>query len=181
MMSGDFEGKLDEALSRLRNGEPLAEIAERVPDAADLLHAAQRIQILSPAPLPNLAAGRNKFLIEAARVNTRQLSLNRTRQQLIPRRALALASIAVFVLIVGGTIALAAGSILAGFPGAPAWWLSSTPTMRPTYTATPTQISLAPIDANQFQSSLGGKNGSRASLPSPNPAPQAAMPVQISK
>jgi hypothetical protein len=181
MMSGDFEGKLDEALSRLTNGEPLAEIAERVPDAADLLHMAQRIQILSPAPLPNLAAGRSKFLIEAARVNARQPNLGRTRRQMIPRRALALASIAVFVLIVGGTIALAAGANLAGFPGAPAWWLSSTPTMRPTYTATPTQIPLAPIDANQFQSSLGQANWSRAPLPSPNPAPQAEMSVQILK
>lgn len=181
MMSRDFEEKLDEALSRLTTGEPLAEIAERVPDAADLLYVAQRIQILSPAPLPNLAAGRSKFLIEAARVNTSQPIPHRTRRQMIPRRALALASIAVFVLIVGGTIALAAGSILPGFSGTPVWWLSSTPTMRPTFTATPTQISLAPFDGDQFRPSLARENDPRAPLPVPNPAPQAAMSVQTSK
>jgi hypothetical protein len=173
MNSGDFDTKLDEALSQLATGDDSKLPARGVPETKDLVLVARRLHVLAPAPMPNLANGRLKFLAQAVRVGAQPGSTRRWPLQPNPRLVLAFAGSAVMVLIVGVIITLIASSLVAGIAGAPGWWFSSTPTLRPTYTATPTQISLAPVDSRQIRSGWVSEIDSRPFLPPPNPAPQA--------
>lgn len=173
MNSGDFDTKLDEALSRLAENDASEQRAQGIPETQDLVLVARRLRVLAPAPMPNLANGRIKVLSYAAHLGAQPDNTRRWPLQLTPHRVLAFASSAVIVLVVGVIITLIASSLAAGIPSAPVWWFSSTPTMRPTYTATPTQISLAPLDSSQIWSGGVSQIDARPFLPSPNPAPQA--------
>jgi hypothetical protein len=178
MISGDFDASLDEALSQLTKGTSSEPLTRRVPEMEDLLQVARRLPVLAPAPMPNLAKGRQEFLREAARLSAQPAGTRRWPWGASPRRVLVLAGSTVLVLIVGVMMTLAASSLLAGIPGAPALWFSSTPTTQPTYTATPTQISLAPVDSSLFRSGWVSEIQSRSLVPSPNPAPQAGPSSQ---
>ena len=181
MISDDFETKLDEALNQFAGGDSSEQITACIPETDELLQVARRLRVLAPAPMPNLANGRRVFLTEAAVLGAKPASAHRWPWQPSPRRVLAFAGSAVFVLLVGVMITFTAGSLLARIPDVPAWWSSSTPTMHPTYTATPTQISLAPVGSSQFRSSWVSQIASRPFPPSPNPAPLAAPSRQTSK
>ena len=181
MSANDFETKLDEALSQLAEDGSPEQLGVYSSETGELLQVARRLRVLAPAPMPNLAKGRHAFMVQAARLGAQPASASRWSRQLHPRRPLVLAGSAVLVLIVGVMVALTASSFVAGIQAVPTWWSSSTPTMHPTYTATPTQISMAPVEFGEFRSSWVPQIESRSSLPSPNPAPQAEVSRQASK
>ena len=171
MNSGDFDAKLDEALSQLARSDAPRQLSWDIPEFEELVLAARRLHTLAPAPIPNLEEGRNKFLAQAAHFGAQTGRAPRWPPQPSPGRLVAFAASAVMVLVVGMIITLIATSFAVGIPGASGWWFSSTPTMRPTYTATPTQISLAPVGS--IRSGWISDIDSRHFLPPPNPAPQA--------
>ena len=181
MTLDNFDTRLDEALSQLADGDSSKALAERNPETDDLLQVARRLRVLAPAPIPDLARGRRAFLAQAAHLDTQSAVTRHWSWRPSPRRVLAFAGSAVLVLLVGVMITLTAGSFVAGIQGVPAWWSSSTPTTRPTYTATPTQISLAPVESGVFGSSRVPQVDSRPFPPPPNPAPLAATSKQTSK
>ncbi len=126
MASPDFDTQLDDALTRLVQGAPIDALERDVPEAADLLAVAQRMQLLKPTPEPRLAPGRARFLREAA-------GLDRPRViNWIGRPALALAAIVLLVLAVSVMF-------VGAMPG------FATPSLTPTYTATPTNASPSPV------------------------------------
>lgn len=174
MNSADFEAKLDEALSRLAESDAPEQPAWDIPETEELVLVARRLQVLAPAPMPDLARGRKKVLAQAVQVVARPGSNHRRWPlQLTSHRLLAFAPGVAVVLVIGVIIALIASSVVAGIPGASGWWFSSTPTMRPTNTATPTQISLAPVDSSQIRSGWVSDIDLHLYLPAPNPAPLA--------
>jgi hypothetical protein len=160
MTNPDLETRLDAALTQLASGVSLNEVSRRAPDATDLLLVAQRLQVLAPVPTPRLADGRRKFLSHAARTTESGGWL----RQAMYRPALALAFVTVFVLIIGGTLIATHGQT------------PLTPTMIPTFTATPTRTALVPVNTVPSRS-MRAMDVRYLAAPMPVPAP---APVRAS-
>lgn len=124
-MSRDFEALIEEALTALEHGGSVDALLERYPEEADalapLLTTAARCQeILAFAESPSpqaLAAGRQRFLTEAARQRTAPRARPRLalpawlRPSLQPAFALAMAAVVLVVLVGGGATMAAADSL----------------------------------------------------------------------
>ncbi len=168
MASLDFETKLDEALRNVAEGKS-DDALRQMPEAADLIKVAQRIQLLKPAPEPHLAQGRERVLAEAARLHIPA----RTRTslwRLLPRPALAF--LTAFILFAGGLVFVSMRVSMGDWSNTPSATVSPTLTGTPTNTAfgRMNSIPMAPTRANQ---STGMSRPEPA--PTPNP-PQGRQP-----
>ena len=133
-MRGDFEAILDDCLSHLREGASIEACLARYPEYAvelePLLRIALRAQELKPVEPPSmtaLAAGRRRFLQEAARLRQREalpragwlFTLLRPMPRWVwARRSFAITALTVFLLLalLGGGVVVASANSLPGDP-----------------------------------------------------------------
>ncbi len=158
MATVDFETKLDDALTRLAQGAPVETVKRDVPEAADLIAVAQRLQLLEPTPEPHLAAGRARLLQQAAEPERPRVSFGWIRRPVLALAALIIVLVAASMMFVGAT------------PG------FATPSLTPTYTATPTNTMPSPSQ-HTFTAPVFAIS---APPGAPDPAP-APAPVQASR
>ena len=153
-MAVDFEPRLDSALDRIAEGKPSQAVVADVPEAAELLVVAEELRMLAPAPPPDLAAGRARFLHEAAKVRA---------PRPIPafagshfRMALAAAVLAVLAIVIGNLVFFQQPSSVSH---------------NPTFTATPTRLSLVPETAPHTTAVLSYPAVRLVPVPMPVPVP----------
>ncbi|MCL4395238.1 MAG: hypothetical protein M1482_10635 [Chloroflexi bacterium] len=172
MISHDFETGLDQALAEALAADlPVPDTATNG-EAGELVRVALRLQKLAPSPVPRLEKGRRRFLAEAGRLERQSAGLRGALRLGMFRPAFAIVSLAVALVLIGGAV-FSAGSILAGLSTPPAKQ-ALTPTTNPSFTATPTQISLAPVDWAMLASRRGQTAYALPAPPPPNPAPASA-------
>lgn len=144
MKTSDIETRLDDALTRLAGGASNVDAAGNDADVQELVHVAQRLQALAPAPEPRLADSRRRFLAQAARLADRRSGAHQWLERAVARRALAFAVI-LFVLLAGSAAAMAMWSAMTGRQATPNFQVTLTQTVAPTYSATPVRDSQAPV------------------------------------
>jgi hypothetical protein len=135
MTQHDVDRELNEAIGRLTAGESLASIHQAYPEAAELAQVAYRLQALLPAPTPDLAAGRRRFLSEAVQPTPRRSSIVLLFGQMWARPVLA--AILVALMLATGSAVVMTVSGLFRRP-TPTLTISPTPSITPaTPSATP--------------------------------------------
>lgn len=155
MATRDFETELDDALTQLAHGTPIDALKRDVPEAANLLSVAQRLQLLEPTPEPRLAAGRARLMRQAAERARPRESFGWFRRPVFALVAIVLVVLAVSMMFVGA---------VPGF---------ATPVMTPTYTATPTNA--ASPSPNQHTLTVPVfAHSAPTHVPMPAPAPVPA-------
>ena len=165
MTERDFESRLDDALKQITFDAPFENLNGSELDTAELVQVAQRLQILAPAPAPRLTDGRRRFLNQAARSLDQSKSISDWVRRVAHRPALAVAIVLVLIVF-------AASAMMVFSQSSPALQITSTQTSAPTFTATPTKISLAPDDARAGEpQSATDSHHLRIPEPQPVPAP----------
>ncbi len=139
----------------------------------------QYLQILRPAPAPRLAAGRERVLAEAARLEERHARWRRLFADMAPSFSFALASVVVLsLLVLTAVFAWNSSSAGGGFFG-----LFSTPTVA--YTTAPLReasatLNSAPVELNEATPQhteasvrrLGAGTSTLTTTPAPIPTPE---------
>lgn len=153
-MAVDFETRLDSALDQIAHGMPSQAVADGDPKVADLLVVAERLQALAPVPAPDLLPGKTRLLQQAAQRRAPRAiqTLNAPRFRL----ALAVAILALLAIIIGNIVFF---QIPAGV------------VRNPTFTATPTRLSLGREMAPRPLTLLSHPASDLAPAPSPVPVP----------
>ena len=163
MTERDLESRLDDALKQMALDSPLEDLNGSEPDTAELVRVAQRLQILAPVPVPQLADGRRRFLNEAARRFEPRAGFLSWFGRVAHRPALAFAMALVLIIF-------AASAMMVFSQSNPALQITSTQTLAPTFTATPTKISLAP-DGASIVEPQSATDSRHLHLPEPQPVP----------
>jgi hypothetical protein len=163
-MSRDSETSLDNVLTQLVNGAlpdaAFAQVAD-APQVAQLVALVRELQMLAPTPQPRLAAGRRRFLNEAARRTQPSCVFGRAGAR--PLRVFGFA--VALVALVFGVLMLAETSPLGErIPVAS----SSTLTTSPTHMITPTGTTAVPGSLAPIAPTLVTR---WANLPHPKPVP----------
>jgi hypothetical protein len=169
MTEHDFESRLDDVLQTALDA-PVDNLNASEPDVAELVQVAQHLQILAPAPAPQLANSRRRFLNEAARRLEQRGGFSNWLGRAVHRPAWAFA----MVLVV---IVFAASAMMVFSQSAPALQITSTQTMAATFTATPTKISLAPYSMIANESHLSMNSRQLVHMPEPQPVPVPVIPA----
>lgn len=163
MASLDFKTKLDEALRYLAEGKS-DDALRKMPEAADLIKVAQRLQLLKPAPEPSLAQGRERFMSEASRLRA-PARARPSLWRLLPRPVLAF--LTAFIL-------LASGLVFVGMRVSMGDWSNTpSPTVSPTLTGTPTNAAFGKMDSIPVAPT---RSNQRAGMSRPEPAPTPNPP-----
>lgn len=161
-MSVDFEARLDSALNDITKGRSSEQVMRDLPEASDLLVAAARLRALDFAPPPNLAAGKARVMQRAAQMGSPRVNRSILRPRL--RLALAVGAFAVFAVLVGNLLFVQ---------------LPSSAARNPTFTATPTRVSLAPHISGPSTAVLPQFASSNSPAPAPVPVPDhVAVPTR---
>jgi hypothetical protein len=163
MASLDFETKLDEALRHLAEGKP-DDAVHSMPEAADLIKVAQRIQLLKPAPEPRLAQGRERLLSEAARLRA-PARARPSLLRLFPRPVLAF--LTAFILLASGLVFVSMRESMRDWSNTPS------PTVSPTLTGTPTNTAFGRIDSIPV---VPTRSNQETGMSRPEPAPTPSPP-----
>ena len=180
-MKKDFETILDESLSRLKQKESIEACLRRYPQYAaqlePLLRTALKVEMLKDTAPPSakaMAAGRERFLREAARLRAERAPAHKLAKGPARRRRLML-SVAAAILIA----ALLALASLAGFEASDTlrqlyhWWETSVP--RPTLTRPATDTPWPTMTPHEYQTPTATrtlypvKSGTPTCTPTPRP------------
>ncbi len=169
MTERDFESRLDIALKQMAIDTPVENPSGSEPETAELIRVAQHLQILAPAPTPQLADGRRRFLNEAARQLDQSGNISNWFGRVAHRPALAFAMILVLLVF-------AASAMMVFSQTNPALPMTWTQTAEPTLTATPTKTSLSP-DGTSAVDQYPSISSRDPHLPSPQPVPAPVISV----
>ncbi len=163
-MAVDFDTRLDSALNRIAQGTPSQDAASDLPEAADLLAAAERLKELAPVPVPDLSRGKLRFLQEAERMHSPRPA--RTWGGVRARLVFGVALAAALVLIVANVLFVQ---------------LPNNITRDPTLTATPTRLSFLPDPIPGVVHVVPSSASSLSPLPAPVPVPDrtAGLPLNL--
>ncbi len=169
MTERDFESRLDDALNPLALDAPVDNLNASEPDMAELVRVAHHLQMLAPTPEPQLADGRRRFLHQAARRLEHSSGFTNWLGRAAHRPARAFAVVVV-------VIVFAASAMLVFSQSNPALQITSTQTLAPTFTATPTKVSLAPTGAIAKAPHLS-IDSRHLRVPAPQPVPVPVIPA----
>ncbi len=164
MASLDFETELDEALKHLAKGRSDQALRE-MPEASDLINVAQRLQSLRHAPEPDLARGRERFMVEAQRLGISPQKRT-VAPRVLPRPFVAF--LTAFILLVGGMLFIAVRTSMS------AWANTPSPTTSPTLTGTPTNAAFGRSEQlPALPTRTNAEHSARMKQPEPAPTPRA--------
>ncbi len=162
MASLDYESKLDEALRYLADGKS-EDALRKMPEAADLINVAQRLQLLKAAPEPRLGQGRERLLSEAARLRA-AAAARPLLCRWLPRPVLAF--LIAFILLASGLVFVTMRVSMGN------WLNTPNPTVSPTLTGTPTNAALRSIDSIPMAPTRANQwSGMSRPVPAPTPNP----------
>ncbi len=141
-------------------------------DGNDVDIVVQRLRLLEPTPEPQLAAGKNRMLAEAARLS-RQPVESRGRRVWSRRLQTSMAVMAVLAVVAFASFTLGTGA----WSGNGVTPKVATPRLSPTYVVTPTRIALAPAtNSAPGGPALGPAMVPAMLAPTPLSVPDAARP-----
>jgi hypothetical protein len=162
MASLDYESKLDEALKYLAEGKS-DDAIRSMPEAADLIKVAERLQLLKSAPEPHLAQGRDRFMSEAARLRA-PVGARPSLRRWLPRPVLAF--LTVFILLASGMVFVTMRASMGNWSNTP------NPTSSPTLTGTPTNAAFGRTDGIPMVPTRANRSvGMSRPEPAPTPNP----------